>query len=104
MLEAAERACRFCAGKTREDLDRDEMLFFAVLKSIEVVGEASAKVRDETRRRLPAIEWKGIRQMRNRTVHGYDTVSREVVWRTIREDLPPLIEELRRALAAWPLE
>ena len=57
MLDFARKAARFCAGKTEADLGRDEMLLLAVLKAIETIGEASTKVSEPTRARLPGIDW-----------------------------------------------
>lgn len=74
----------------------------AVVKSIEVIGEASTKVSDATQQQLPAIDWSGIRQMRNRLIHGYDTIDPARVWDALSIDVPPLIAGLEAALASWP--
>lgn len=102
MLDAANRARRFCAGRRPEDLATDDMLLLATVKTIEVVGEASTKVSDATKSRLATINWSEIRRMRNRTIHGYDTVETPIIWDTVQIDLPPLIAALESALAAWP--
>ena len=102
MLDSARRARRFCTGKAREDLERDDLLLFAVLKAIEVIGEASTKISEDTRTRLPAIDWLAVRRTRNRLIHGYDTINTAIVWETVRLSLGPLIDELERILAAWP--
>ncbi|MGQ0626616.1 MAG: HepT-like ribonuclease domain-containing protein [Phycisphaerales bacterium] len=102
MLEWAHKAVRFCGGRTPADFDRNELLLPAVLRAIETVGEASTKVSEPTRARLPGIDWWAVRRMRNRIIHGYDTVDTAIVWATVELALPPLIAELERALAAWP--
>jgi len=102
MLEAAERALRFAQGTSRQTISSDELRLFAIIKSIEVIGEASTKVSEETQARLYSIEWRGIRTMRNRLIHGYDTVNFDILWDTIELALPPLIADLKRALASWP--
>ena len=102
MLEAAERALRFAQGTSRQTISSDELRLFAIIKSIEVIGEASTKVSEETQARLTSIEWRGIRTMRNRLIHGYDTVNFNILWDTIELALPPLIADLERALATWP--
>jgi len=102
MLESARRALRITQGMTRASLEADEVRLLAVVKSIEIIGEASMKVSEETCKRLPGIEWRGIRAMRNRMIHGYDTIDVDIVWQTIIESVPPLIVELERSLAAWP--
>lgn len=102
MLEAAQRARRFCAGRREEDLATDEMLLLATVKSVEVIGEASVKVSESTKSRLPGIAWSELRQMRNRMIHGYDTIDTRILWDTVQLDLPALIDSLDEALAAWP--
>jgi uncharacterized protein with HEPN domain len=78
------------------------MLLLATLKSIEVIGEASTKVTETTRSRLSTVDWTRIRQMRNRTIHGYDTIDLDIVWKTVQEGIPPLIAALEKALQEWP--
>lgn len=100
MLEAAERVARFCAGLTREKLESDEMRLLAVVKSIEVIGEASMKVSPAVQARLFSIDWLGIRRMRNRMIHGYDTIDVARVWDAVEIDIPPLMAALRKELGA----
>ncbi len=102
MLESAHRAVRIVQGLTQTTLEADEVRVLAVVKSIEIIGEASTKVSAATTQRLTGIEWRNIRAMRNRMIHGYDTIDTAIVWRTMTEYLPPLIGELERCLAAWP--
>ncbi len=100
MVESARRALRISAGLTAASLAADEIRMLAVVKSIEVIGEASTKVSDATQRRFPAIDWLGVRQMRNRLIHGYDTIDPARVWDALALDVPPLIAEIDRALGA----
>lgn len=102
MVESARRAVRIASGLTAAALAADEVRMLAVVKSIEIIGEASTKVSDATRHRLPAIDWQGVRQMRNRLIHGYDAIDPDRVWDALSIDVPPLISELESALAAWP--
>lgn len=102
MLDYSRKAVRFCSGRTASDFEQDEVLLLAVLKAVETIGEASTKVSERTRARLPGIDWWVVRRMRNRIIHGYDTINTTIVWDTVRLAVPPLIEELERALAEWP--
>jgi uncharacterized protein with HEPN domain len=102
MVESAHRAVRIASGLTEASLAVDEVRMLAVVKSIEIIGEASTKVSQATQQRLPSIDWRGVRQMRNRLIHGYDTIDPARVWDALSIDVPPLIAELERALAAWP--
>lgn len=98
MNEYAETALRFAAGRTRADLDSDEMLLFALLRAIEIVGEAASNVSEATRREHPDIPWKLIVSMRNRLVHAYFHTNRDIVWSTVTDELPALLPVLRAAL------
>jgi uncharacterized protein with HEPN domain len=102
MLEWARKAVRFCDGRKPADFDQDELLLPAVLKAIETIGEASTKVSEPTRARFPGIDWLAVRGMRNRIIHGYDTIDTTIVWDTVKLAVPLLITELESALATWP--
>ncbi len=95
MIEAAETACRFVLGRTQGDLDADEMLALAVVRAIEIVGEAASKVSVATRRSSPEVPWQLIVSMRNRVVHAYFDINHETVWKTATEELPQLLPALR---------
>lgn len=78
MIDAAEAAIRFVKGKQRADLDRDQMLLFALIRAVEVLGEASAKLSDDTRLLDSRIPWGAIVSMRNRLTSPPDRlVSRQ---------------------------
>ncbi len=100
MLEAAQHARTFAAGRSRADLDSDLMLLMALVRVLEIIGEAAANVSDETRRVLDDLPWASITGMRHRLAHAYFDVSAEVVWATVHEDLPPLISRLALFLAS----
>ncbi|MDW8317052.1 MAG: DUF86 domain-containing protein [Anaerolineae bacterium] len=100
MLDAAEEAIGFAQGGERKDLDRDRKLTLALIKDIEIIGEAAYQVSDETRSQLPDIPWQDIIGMRHRLVHAYFDINLDVLWQTVQQDLPPLVEVLRRALGA----
>ncbi len=100
MLRAAQRARAFVDGKTRESLEEDnEVLGFAVVRAVEVVGEAASKVTLETRNSLTDIPWHNIVGMRNRVVHDYLNVDYDIVWAVVTQNLPDLIEQLEAILA-----
>ena len=102
MLDAAQRALRIAGESSAAQLAADDTRLFAIIKFIEIVGEASTKVTDATKQRSPTIQWRTIRLMRNRLIHGYDSIDIAIVHRTLREFVPPLIADLGRALAEWP--
>ena len=98
MLDAAGEAIEFTRGRTRADLDSDRLLNLALVRLVEVVGEAAAQTPPETRARYPAIDWPRIVGTRHRLIHGYDTVNFDILWSIITDDLPPLIRELEAVL------
>ncbi len=95
MLDYAEKAVRFVEGTSRSDLENDEVLMLALVRAVEVVGEAANRVPPDTQQLHPAIPWPQIIGTRHRLIHGYDFLDVDVLWDTIRDDLPPLIEQLK---------
>ena len=99
MLDAAREALSFVAGRRSEDLGRDRMLVLALVKEIEIIGEAASRISDESRKALPGIPWPKIIAMRNRLIHAYADVDLSIVWDTLTGALPELLRELEIALA-----
>ena len=100
MLEAAEDAVRFASGLTRADLDTNRMATFAIVRAIEVIGEAATTVTDETKQGYANLPWRSMIGMRHRLVHAYYDVDLDRVWDTVTVDLPPLIAQLRSVLGS----
>jgi len=98
MLDAAREAKSFVRDKTKGDLESDRKLVLALVKSIEIIGEAGTKTSQRCREELPHIPWADIVGMRNRLIHAYFDINLNVLWMTVTEDLPPLIAALERAL------
>ena len=94
MLDYSREAVELVAARSRGDLDSDRLLELALVRLIEVAGEAAARVSPATQARHPQIPWALIIGMRNRLVHGYDTVDHQALWDTLTDDLPALIGEL----------
>jgi uncharacterized protein with HEPN domain len=98
MLDFAQKAVRFNRGKTRTDLDKDEMLAIATIHLIEVIGEASRTISGSFQEKYPEVPWQSITGTRNRLAHGYIDIDLDVIWAIVTKDLPPLIKQLRRIL------
>ena len=94
MLDHSREAAEMTRGRIRGDLDRDRLLNLALVRLVEVIGEAASRVPEEFRSRHPQVPWRQTMGMRNRLIHGYDTVNFDILWTIIQEDLPPLIEQL----------
>lgn len=98
MLESAQKARAFIAGKSKSDYEQDEVLRIALAHLLQIIGEAARIISDERRAELSDIPWKAVMGMRHRIVHNYANVDEQLVWQTVVEDLPPLIEALKAAL------
>ena len=94
MLEAASTIRRFTSGATRESL-ADEVLFWALVAQVAMLGEAASRVSEERQALLPEIPWREIVGMRNQLIHGYWSIDPDELWRTIERDIPRLIGSLR---------
>jgi len=98
MLDAAHKAADITKGCSRVDLDKDETLALAVVRLLEILGEAAKSVSGEYRRDYPGIPWGQIAGTRNRLIHGYFDVDLDIVWKIISIDLPTLISQLEKIL------
>jgi uncharacterized protein with HEPN domain len=99
MLEAAMEALSFTRDKSRKDLETHRMLVLSLVKEIEIIGEAAAKVTPEFQNQFPQIPWTTIVGIRNRLIHGYFTVNLDIIWNTVQKDLPVLIKALQKILS-----
>jgi len=98
MVDALKSAIRFTKGRRREDLDGDEMLAFALVHALQIVGEAASKVSAETRNQRPAIPWATLIGMRHRLVHAYFDVNFDILWTTAIEAAPALLAQIEPLL------
>ena len=95
MIDAVETALEFVSGRQREDLDDDRMLLFALVRAIEIIGEAAGQLSEVARNQAPDIPWPLIVSMRNRLIHAYFDVNHDIVWKTAKDELPALLVQLR---------
>jgi len=101
ILEAGSKAREFTRGLSYEEFSSDDRTAFAVIRALEIVGEAAKGVSPETRALAEDVPWKSMRGMRDKLIHAYAGVDLEVVWRTVEEDPPAAMEagqRLRRNL------
>ncbi len=98
MRDAAREAIGFAAGRTRDDLETDRQLLLAIVKDVEIVGEAASRLGAEFRSAHPELPWKAIVAMRNRLIHAYFDVDRDIVWNTVAVDLPFVIRAIETML------
>lgn len=98
MLEAANNAFGYAGRKTREDFLKDAQCQDAVIRRIEIIGEAASRLTPGCLTEFPQIPWKNIINMRNRLIHAYYDINLNTVWSTVAEDLPPLITSLEKII------
>lgn len=93
-LDAARKIVGHTRDWRREQLDVDELSTLGLIRLLEIIGEAAAQVSAETRAAHPELPWQSMSGLRNRLIHGYFNVNLDIVWDTMRGDLPPLIDQL----------
>jgi len=98
MLESLERVMRYTKDMSREDFLQDQMAQDAVVRNIQVIGEAADRTSKQFQEKTPQLEWRKIIGMRHRLVHDYFEIEESIVWRVVTDYLPPLTEELKKIL------
>ena len=96
MLVAARKAVRFTSGLTYERFSRSDLHQNAVLKALEIIGEAASRISNDTKTAHPDVPWPDIVGLKNRIVHAYFEVDLGMVWKIVSNDVPALISTLER--------
>ena len=95
---ASKEAINLSAEKTQAEIEKERLLNLGLVRLIEIVGEAAGRVSAEGLSKYRGIPWIQIIGMRNRLIHGYDNIDFGILYKTITEDLPPLVAELENIL------
>ena len=102
MLLAARNAVEFSRGLTRQQFEQDALHQNAIVKAVEIIGEAASRLSAETKEELPEIDWSKIVGMRHRLVHDYFAVDYDIVWDVVQNHLPKLISQLESVMPPEP--
>lgn len=98
IFDEANEVLRFVKGYSFDDFKNDSKTIHAVLRAIEIIGEAAAKISPEYKNLYPQVPWDQIVGMRNHLVHVYFDVDYETVWKTLQDDIPRLIKLVKEIL------
>ena len=101
MLDAMDKATLLLEGVTYEQFEADFRINFAVVRALEIVGEAAKRLPTNLRDQYPDIPWKVMAGMRDRIVHGYDVVDLQIVWDVVKRDIPQVKPQIRKILADY---
>lgn len=98
MERFAHRSLGYCSGVDRAQFETNLLLQDAVLRNLELIGEAATRIPEDTRLAHPEIPWRQIIAMRNQLIHAYLGVDLDVVWDVVQVELPSLIQQLKALL------
>lgn len=94
MLTMANDAISFASGMDKEAFSKDRKTQYAVIRCLEVIGEAAKRIPDDFRNAHPDVPWKQLSGMRDILIHSYDKVNVDIVWETVEKDLPEMLNKI----------
>jgi len=104
IVDSMDKAQEFVGGMTYDDFFREDKTQFAVVRALEIIGEASKKIPVPIREKYPQIPWRSITGMRDKVVHEYFGLDLRVIWKTVKEDVPAVKPHFEKLLAAYACE
>ena len=101
ILDEMKKAEILLEGVTYEQFEADFRINYALVRTLEIIGEAAKRLPDSVRQRYPDIPWRGMAGMRDRVVHGYDRVDLQVVWDVVKQDIPHIKPQIEQIVADY---
>ena len=101
ILDAMDKAEILLEGVTYDQFEADFRINFAVVRALEIIGEAAKRLPADLRQQYPDIPWRGMAGMRDRIAHGYDIVDLQIVWDVVKRDIPRIRPQLQQILIAY---
>ena len=98
LIESCLAIGEFIQQRNRKDLDTDRMLFSAITRELEIIGEAVNALSDEFTSKYPHIPWQDMVGMRNRLIHAYFNINADIVWKTVTTAIPELAKSIQTIL------
>ncbi|HUS74239.1 MAG TPA: DUF86 domain-containing protein [Sedimentisphaerales bacterium] len=90
IAQSCEKILRFTKGLTQTDLIREEKTYDAVVRNLEIIGEAAKHISDELRKQLPNIEWRKVAGLRDMLAHAYFGIDDDILWDVVQNKVPQL--------------
>ena len=100
IIDSCERIERYMEGVSKDKFFETELLQDAVIRQLEIMGEAASNLSDDLRLSNPQVPWRQIIGLRNRVIHAYFEVNLQIIWEIIKGDLPVLKQEIERILGS----
>jgi uncharacterized protein with HEPN domain len=101
ILDSMDKAEILLENVNFEQFETDFRINFAVVRALEIIGEAAKRIPDTVRQEYPSIPWRGMAGMRDRIIHGYDTVDLQIVWDVVKRDIPLIEPQIKQILTDY---
>ena len=98
ILESSRAALEYMRGKTWEEFSKAPLLQDAVVRRLEIIGEASGRISFETQQKYDHLPWQAMKGTRNKIIHEYDSIELDIIWEIVQQDLPHLVNELEKII------
>lgn len=96
ILESARAALEYARGKTKDEFLKNPLLQDAIVRRLEIIGEAAGRVSTATQEKHAHLPWQAVKGTRNRVVHEYDSIQLDIIWDILQKDLPSLVKQLEK--------